>query len=257
MGDTKMRRQVLAGIVAVGLFTVAPVYATVIDFSTDPNLATQWTQFDYFNANNTPQPWATATWNSTDQDLDLAANTGANKAEGYRGIHKTGDTRSDTDGVTVTFSGYQGTYGSNGWNNSVGLVVSTTENANLTAFLPSYLFLLDNDTTTGFQYKVLTGSNLAVVASKSVATLPSTLKFDILRDGSDYVFMGNGVEIARDSSVTASMPYYHAIWDCHNTESLTVSMDDYGTVGIPEPGTLLLLTTGLLGLVCYAWRKRK
>jgi hypothetical protein len=26
---------------------------------------------------------------------------------------------------------------------------------------------------------------------------------------------------------------------------------------IPEPGTLLLLATGLLGLVCYAWRKRK
>ena len=26
---------------------------------------------------------------------------------------------------------------------------------------------------------------------------------------------------------------------------------------IPEPSTLALLATGLLGLVCYAWRKRK
>ena len=26
---------------------------------------------------------------------------------------------------------------------------------------------------------------------------------------------------------------------------------------IPEPGTLVLLAAGLLGLVCYAWRKRK
>ena len=26
---------------------------------------------------------------------------------------------------------------------------------------------------------------------------------------------------------------------------------------IPEPGTLTLLVTGLIGLLCYAWRKRK
>jgi hypothetical protein len=26
---------------------------------------------------------------------------------------------------------------------------------------------------------------------------------------------------------------------------------------VPEPGTLILLVTGLLGLLCYAWRKRK
>ncbi len=29
------------------------------------------------------------------------------------------------------------------------------------------------------------------------------------------------------------------------------------TVVIPEPGTLALLATGLIGLLCYAWRKRK
>ena len=29
------------------------------------------------------------------------------------------------------------------------------------------------------------------------------------------------------------------------------------TVMIPEPGTLALLATGLIGLLCYAWRKRK
>ena len=26
---------------------------------------------------------------------------------------------------------------------------------------------------------------------------------------------------------------------------------------VPEPGTLMLLGSGLMGLLCYAWRKRK
>ncbi len=36
-----------------------------------------------------------------------------------------------------------------------------------------------------------------------------------------------------------------------------VFMDDVSVTAIPEPGTLALLATGLLGLLCYAWRKRK
>jgi hypothetical protein len=30
-----------------------------------------------------------------------------------------------------------------------------------------------------------------------------------------------------------------------------------GFASVPEPGTIVILLTGLLGLVCYAWRKRK
>jgi hypothetical protein len=26
---------------------------------------------------------------------------------------------------------------------------------------------------------------------------------------------------------------------------------------VPEPGTIVLLAAGLLGLVCYAWRRRR
>ncbi|MBU4272353.1 MAG: PEP-CTERM sorting domain-containing protein [Planctomycetes bacterium] len=34
-------------------------------------------------------------------------------------------------------------------------------------------------------------------------------------------------------------------------------LDVSGTPTIPEPSTLVLLATGLIGLLCYAWRKRK
>jgi len=66
-----------------------------------------------------------------------------------------------------------------------------------------------------------------------------------------------------------SNPYYHQAAD--NVE--TANYIDYqfatqatrGTVGylataavpVPEPGTLVLLAAGLLGLVCYAWRRRR
>ena len=41
--------------------------------------------------------------------------------------------------------------------------------------------------------------------------------------------------------------------------SVQIVLDDVsGTyTPTPEPGTLILLTTGLLGLLCYAWRKRR
>jgi hypothetical protein len=31
----------------------------------------------------------------------------------------------------------------------------------------------------------------------------------------------------------------------------------HGTLGVPEPGTLVLVATGLFGLLAYAWRKQK
>ena len=36
------------------------------------------------------------------------------------------------------------------------------------------------------------------------------------------------------------------------------TIDNFEIVGtVPEPGTIVLLITGLIGLLAYAWRKRK
>ena len=41
------------------------------------------------------------------------------------------------------------------------------------------------------------------------------------------------------------------------TANSGASIDGFQLVEIPEPSTLVLLASGLIGLLCYAWRKRK
>ncbi|MCX6832723.1 MAG: PEP-CTERM sorting domain-containing protein [candidate division Zixibacteria bacterium] len=42
-----------------------------------------------------------------------------------------------------------------------------------------------------------------------------------------------------------------------STGGTGLSIGGTGLSIVPEPGTLILLGTGVLGLLCYAWRQRK
>jgi hypothetical protein len=46
-------------------------------------------------------------------------------------------------------------------------------------------------------------------------------------------------------------------WDRGTVVSNYVGLGEVRFEGVPEPGTLALLAAGLVGLLCYAWRKRK
>ena len=61
----------------------APAGAAITydDFSTDPNLATEWTEYAYYSSD-----LVTTTWNSTDQDLDLTRPAGQSGIGLYRTV---------------------------------------------------------------------------------------------------------------------------------------------------------------------------
>ncbi|NLX05542.1 MAG: PEP-CTERM sorting domain-containing protein [Phycisphaerae bacterium] len=245
-----MGRLKLAGLLLllVAALATATASAQVVDFSTDPDLAAAWTQFDYYNPLGATASTTTAAWDSTNQNLELTSNLGAETADRYRALYKTGATRSDTDGITVTFSDYVGSWDNpTGHNTGVGLIVSSLEQGTILANVPQYEFLMSQESG-GYHYVVIKNGLAAVLASTPiVAELPSTIKLDILRDGDDYVFNANGEEIWRDSSITDPMPYYCLTWAVSGANTLSVSADDFGVV--PEPMTISLIALGGLTLL--------
>lgn len=240
-----MRWQALACVAAVAFLAVSPAFATVIDFSANPNLATEWTQFPFYSTYQVGPN--SAAWNATGENLTLTA---AN-SEALAGLTKNGATRSDTDAVTVTYSNYVS-------NNAVwtcaGLIVSASATPDLFSGSPLYAVYFQQDGANSYRYTV--NKNLEELHRVSVPSLPSTVKLDIVRDGADYVFKANGAEIWRDAAyASTSLSHYFMYWGGGAADTLSVSADNYGVV--PEPSSIVLLFAGAFGLVCYAWRKRR
>lgn len=251
-----MRWQALAGVLAVALLPVAMASAGFTNFSTDPNLATDWTQYYFYNAYGRTN--VASAWNGTSQSLTLTA---ANE-EGLGGLFKTGDTRSATDGVTVTYSNYAATTPthSSQWT-CAGLTVAKTATPGIfddpTGWYGLYFQEEYNADTATTRYRFSAGKGVTELGRITLDSLPSTMKLDIVHDGSAWVFKANGAEVARDSSFTASeLSHYFMYWGSGTDASVSVSADNFGTV-VPEPCTLTLLLGGMLGLLCYAWRKRR
>jgi hypothetical protein len=61
-------------------------------------------------------------------------------------------------------------------------------------------------------------------------------------------FDTNGTDLYRLYIVSTTAPAMTFVDNVHLTGTLAAT---------PEPGTIVLVTTGLIGLLCYAWRKQK
>ena len=69
-----MKKRVFLSFLFIGMLNVTLVLADdIVDFTTDPNLATEWTSSIYYDSDSDGCPLITATWNDVNQNLDLVS----------------------------------------------------------------------------------------------------------------------------------------------------------------------------------------
>ena len=200
-----MRWQVLSMFVVAGVLAAGPASATVLDFSTDPNLGADWTKYTFYSTNT-----ATASWNAANQNLDLKM--ASPTTDGMSGLYENNATRLATESVTLTLSNYTLTGSGTPWSGAELVISSVQEPTLQDADLnPMYRFSVGNDGT-GVDYIVKKANNVVLFNSGQQAT-PSTIKLDIVPTASGYDFMVNDAKIYSDSTYASSnLKYYLMTW---------------------------------------------
>ena len=233
--NTNMFKRMISFVAVAGLvLALAPAAQAGITFdtfTTDPNLATEWTQYSYYGTEDT-----TPTWNSTDEDLDLAGGGGLGKV---LGLYRNGTTRSATDPVTLTVNDLAMSGGTWGY---VALMISAGTQPSLTGGANRYEFKIIK-LAAGYRYDIKANNGTDLYADTASAfSGPVTL--DIVRNGDNYDFKANGTTLVSANSFTPAqhdaMVYYEIIFG--GDGALTGTVDDFGV--IPEPATLSLLALG-------------
>jgi hypothetical protein len=89
-----------------------------------------------------------------------------------------------------------------------------------------------------------------------IAQLPGQASFSLWRDG---VLLGSGLATGYDT-IYANLSVNqrgNPTGDASQIDYIRLTAGAYEPVGVPEPGTLALLGSCLIGLLAYAWRKRR
>ena len=83
------------------------------------------------------------------------------------------------------------------------------------------------------------------------------------KEGEQIVFKLNGVDLSAtpSASLLSSTSDYHSLGGLGNTEGTNfvgwMRNVEISNTYVPEPSAMLLLATGMLSLLAYAWRKRR
>jgi hypothetical protein len=212
------------------------------DFSSDPNIGTEWTSYGYWLS----PPGSVATWNSTDQDLDLVKLTSGTGGWAV-GVFRTGSTRSATDSVTMTVKDFSSSGGS--WGH-LGLMISAVAN-------PGYITTGDDTYTlalyalggTSVRYEVrrtyLDGTSDFILYQGSSFDLATSapVTLDIVRNGDHYEFLANDVLLYTTASPAGGDTYDTAAKDSlvnyqivmAGDRALNATVDDFGVCGATSP----------------------
>jgi hypothetical protein len=98
--------------------------------------------------------------------------------------------------------------------------------------------------------ELVSGSALHYIETTPMTFKDVTITYDP-RTSSATPTVGTALEIRlRGIGNAQNPPINTEFWTVYDNVRLN-------SEAVPEPGTLVLLATGLIGLVCYAWRKRK
>ena len=228
----------LAVLAVMGAGTAQAQVTFYDDFSSDPDIAGDWDNHIYYKRAGT------ATWNSGDEDLDLAA--GGNGADGeWYLLSRTGATRTADESVTldVTSLSASTTFGSD-WT-FFGLAISSNAAPNLLGDTsPIYtlrLVSLGANINAGlWQYQVIEHGGTALYSSpSSFSFAPVTL--GIQRNGDEYDFLADGAVIYTTSGDYSaaehdSMTNYHIGHGAGTFTTNDASVDNFGVVvDLPLP----------------------
>jgi hypothetical protein len=240
--------------------------AAVIDFSTDPNLAGDWTEHDYFAPGLEDN--VAASWNATDQDLDFVSTADTGGGTSIIGLYSTSDhTRSATESVTMTVNALDRTDGNWGF---LGLMISADplEHNYLAGTTDSYTLRMNAATDGTFQFAVWRtyadgAAGAALFTDTTSQTFSGSYVLDIERNGAgEYEFFANNVSLYTTTDATTGDDFYDATAKdsllnyqmiMGGDGAMAATVDNFGI--IPEPGTYALLG-GLFALSFVMVRRR-
>ena len=257
--------------------------AAVIDFSTDPNIAGDWTQYDYFGSQQVEVGVEPVEWGGvTNQvlNLDIDANTSTNNS--IIGLYSTNDhTRSATESVTMTVNalGREANVQGGGWGffglmisadpvnaENVGYIAGATDSYTLrmsAALDGSFNFAVWRTYADGAAGAALFTDTTSRSFSLDDPLMPDNYVLDIARKANgEYEFLANNISLYTTTAATSGDDFYSTAEKdllvnyqivIGGDSPMTATVDNFGV--IPEPGTYALLG-GLFALSFVMVRRR-